>query len=147
MIQSTEIKSIRKSKEGGYIIKTSGLQVMCSLTNIKDVRKVFSKSIAHKYILERANRTKAVDNKRLPSTDTTDFLTYGFYHSIRLAITSLALNVVDLDTAIALGNLIANFEITSRLALPVWVAEDRIAKEQIFDALDYMRQLVSRKSS
>jgi len=143
-----QIKSIKKVEKypgypvNGYMVyTTNGLSIRSELNSIKDIRKVFSKSIAHKYLLNQiCNQTPEDGNN--PVTKNTA-IAIALNSNIILAVENLINNGVSLEDAITLGNQIAKSEIKHRAELPGWILEHYIAKCQFMDALHLIKELES----
>lgn len=125
-----KIKTVR----GDLVVITEGIQLVSMLTNKVDLDKALQSSLAHKWLLEQAIKTKPSKLDNVPSTDTETFKTKAFYHSVKLVVENLVnIEGLDISEAIELGNTLVNGGVI--------VADSPVVHQQIRDALRYRCRL------
>lgn len=125
-----KIKTVR----GDLVVITEGMQLMSMLTNKVELDKALQNSLAHKWLLEQAGKTKPSKLDIIPSTNTSAFKTKAFYHSVKLVVENLVnIEGLDISEAIELGNTLVNGGVI--------LADSQIVHQQIKDALRYRGSL------
>jgi hypothetical protein len=122
-----------KTIKGELTIVTEGLHVGTIITKKSDLQKAIATSKAHQWLIIRAaskGKNKIAASNQLPSTETQDFVLYGFYRSIKLAIEQMVeFEGLAINEAIAMGNtLIKGNKI---------VSDSQLVMESVKDALRY----------